>query len=160
RSIKQHVQSIKENFKMKTVFARFTQLNNRTKRILAAAGALAVIVLAVFGLFATGTVPPRSLAGTAAGSTCTVRASGATSTTIQAAVNDAGCATINVAAGTYYEWVTISRAVTINGVGATSTIVDGIGKECPSYPCTAPAGTYCATYPACTVFTINQPVAV
>ena len=61
----------------------------------------------------------------AAGPTCTVGASGATYTTIQAAVNDGGCATINVAAGTYTENVTIGRSVTINGATSGSTIVDG-----------------------------------
>jgi hypothetical protein len=39
--------------------------------------------------------------------------------TIQAAVNDSGCATINVAAGTYNELVSIGRTVTINGAQAT-----------------------------------------
>jgi hypothetical protein len=45
--------------------------------------------------------------------------------TIQAAVNDATCATINVAAGTYPEHVTIARNVTIRGVGQDSTVLDG-----------------------------------
>jgi hypothetical protein len=45
--------------------------------------------------------------------------------TIQAAVNDATCATINVAAGTYTECVTIARNVTIHGAGQGSTVVDG-----------------------------------
>ncbi|MBX3015935.1 MAG: cadherin-like domain-containing protein [Caldilineaceae bacterium] len=65
----------------------------------------------------------------AAGPTCTVGASGATYTTIQAAVNDTGCATINVAAGTYDENITIARDVTINGATTGSTIVDGAGKD-------------------------------
>ena len=47
--------------------------------------------------------------------------------TIQAAVNDAACATINVAAGTYYENVSISRDVTLRGAGQDKTIVDGGG---------------------------------
>src|SRR6267142_4761853 len=38
--------------------------------------------------------------------------------TIQAAVNDPGCTTINVAAGTYVENVTINRTVTLNGAQA------------------------------------------
>jgi parallel beta-helix repeat protein len=48
----------------------------------------------------------------AAGPVCTVPGDFAT---IQGAVNDAGCTTINVAAGTYAEHVTVNRAVTING---------------------------------------------
>jgi hypothetical protein len=64
--------------------------------------------------------------GNAAGATCTVNgAGGAQFTTIQAAVNDATCAQINVAAGTYNEHVTIARDVTVSGAGAASTIVDG-----------------------------------
>ncbi|HMH02381.1 MAG TPA: thrombospondin type 3 repeat-containing protein [Terriglobales bacterium] len=50
----------------------------------------------------------------AAGPVCTVGPSG-DYTTIQAAVNDPGCGTINVAAGTYNELVSISRTVTLNG---------------------------------------------
>jgi Pectinesterase len=49
--------------------------------------------------------------------------------TIQAAVNDATCATINVAAGTYTEHVTIDRDVTLRGGGQESTIVDGSGSR-------------------------------
>jgi len=48
--------------------------------------------------------------------------------TIQAAVNDATCATINVAAGTYTEHVTIARDVTIRGAGQDSTVIDGGGS--------------------------------
>jgi hypothetical protein len=48
--------------------------------------------------------------------------------TIQAAVNDATCATINVAAGTYTELVTINRNVTIRGDGQDVTFVDGSGS--------------------------------
>src|SRR5437870_3515126 len=66
--------------------------------------------------------------------TCTVNAAGgADYTTIQAAVNNAGCLTINVAAGTYNEHVTIGRSVTINGAGPSSsaTIVDGSASGLP-----------------------------
>jgi hypothetical protein len=45
--------------------------------------------------------------------------------TIQVAVNDATCATINVAAGIYYELITINRSVMIRGAGQESTVVDG-----------------------------------
>jgi predicted outer membrane repeat protein len=48
--------------------------------------------------------------------------------TIQAAVNDTTCATINVAAGTYTELVTIPRDVTIRGEGQERTVVDGGGR--------------------------------
>lgn len=61
----------------------------------------------------------------AAGPTCTVSTAGADYTTIQAAVNDNGCAIINVAAGTYTENVVIRRGVTINGSTTGTTIVDG-----------------------------------
>jgi hypothetical protein len=47
--------------------------------------------------------------------------------TIQAAVNRATCATINVAAGTYAEFVTIARDVTLRGEGPHSTVIDGGG---------------------------------
>jgi nitrous oxidase accessory protein NosD len=49
--------------------------------------------------------------------------------TIQAAVNDAACVTILVAAGTYTEHVTISRDVTLRGEGKESTVVDGSGSR-------------------------------
>src|SRR5205807_5802270 len=45
--------------------------------------------------------------------------------TIQAAVNDATCAAINVAAGTFTEHVVINRDVTIRGEDQATTIVDG-----------------------------------
>jgi nitrous oxidase accessory protein NosD len=48
--------------------------------------------------------------------------------TIQAAVNDPTCATINVAAGTYVEHVTIGRDVTLRGDGQDVTVVDGSGS--------------------------------
>jgi nitrous oxidase accessory protein NosD len=48
--------------------------------------------------------------------------------TIQAAVDDATCATINVAAGTYHERVMINRSVTIRGGGQETTVVDGGGS--------------------------------
>src|SRR5690348_9473794 len=61
----------------------------------------------------------------AAGPICTVGASGANYTSVQAAVNDANCTTINIAAGTYIENITISRTVMLQGAGAASTILDG-----------------------------------
>jgi len=50
--------------------------------------------------------------------------------TIQAAVNAAGAGdTIEVDAGTYPENVLVNKTVTIKGVSATTTIVDGSGKD-------------------------------
>lgn len=46
---------------------------------------------------------------------------------IQAAVDDATCETINLAAGTFNEDVTISRTVTIQGQGAGLTFEEGSG---------------------------------
>ncbi len=79
---------------------------------------IVLILLVAWWLFQTPSVQ-------AAGPVCTVGASGATYTTIQAAVNDTGCATINVAAGTYTENLKIGRNVAINGATNGSTIVDG-----------------------------------
>ena len=90
----------------------------------------------------------------AADDTCSV-GGGAGYASIQAAVNDAGCATITVAAGTYQENITIARAVTISGAGAGSTIVDG------GYKARLMMTDPCAKRNfACTVFTISQSVAV
>ena len=73
-----------------------------------------------------GSVAFAPVAARAAGPSCTVNgAGGATYTTIQAAVGDAGCTTITVAAGTYQEHVTIGRDVTLSGAGASNTTVDG-----------------------------------
>jgi hypothetical protein len=68
---------------------------------------------AVFGVVA---VPLVAFA--VAGPTCTVGASGADYTTIQAAVNDTSCTTIKVAKGAYAENVTIPRRVIIKGAKA------------------------------------------
>jgi hypothetical protein len=46
--------------------------------------------------------------------------------TIQGAVNDAGCSTINVAAGTYLENVTIGRSLTLNGAQAGNPVAGRI----------------------------------
>src|SRR5207249_1190925 len=58
--------------------------------------------------------PPRPVA-TVGGPTCDVPADYAT---IQLAVNDPGCTTIDVAAGLYPETVTIPRTLTLNGAQA------------------------------------------
>jgi hypothetical protein len=45
--------------------------------------------------------------------------------TIQSALNDAGCATIQIAAGTFNENLVVSRSVILQGAGASTTIIDG-----------------------------------
>ncbi len=47
---------------------------------------------------------------------------------IQQAVDDAACAVVNIAGGTFHENVAIARAVTLQGQGAGSTIVDGLAS--------------------------------
>jgi hypothetical protein len=59
----------------------------------------------------------------AAGPTCSVPGD---YSVIQDAVNDVGCTTINVAAGTYTENITIARALTLNGAQAG---VDARGRS-------------------------------
>jgi predicted outer membrane repeat protein len=102
-----------------------------------------------FGIPSPQTAQATSPSSAPSESTCNVPNGGTYNhPTIQAAVNDTGCATINVAAGWYQENVKIGRAVTINGAGASSTIVDGGGTNCILMQCTK------------SVFTINQPFAV
>ncbi len=88
-----------------------------------------LVVASAVGAFCISWELHHPAGARAAGPVCTVGASGADYTTIQAAVNDGGCATINVAAGTYVENVLVNRAVTINGAGPRSgaTVVDGGG---------------------------------
>ncbi len=60
---------------------------------------------------------------------CTVDDSGgADYLTIQDAVNDIACATINVAAGAYEENVVIARSLTLVGIGSGGTWVGGAGQ--------------------------------
>jgi hypothetical protein len=47
--------------------------------------------------------------------------------TIQSAVDDGTCGTINVTAGTYNENIVISRALTLKGAGSASTFINGVG---------------------------------
>ena len=75
---------------------------------------IAVISTLALSLVAGMTIL-RGSATKAAMAVCTVPG---THATIQAAVNDAGCSTINVAPGAYAENVTISRALTLNGAQA------------------------------------------
>jgi hypothetical protein len=91
------------------------------RRFQASQRGLLLVLALVLGLVVVA--PP---AARAAGSNCTVNgAGGADYTTIQAAVDDTGCTTISVAAGTYQEHVAIGRDVTISGAGASSTTIDG-----------------------------------
>lgn len=96
---------------MKNLFAKF-----------AAAALLAAPLAGILPIAAHGAI---------GGPVCNVPADYAT---IQAAVIDAGCTTINVAAGTYAEQVAVNRAVVINGANAgipgngvrgAESIVDG-----------------------------------
>jgi len=77
-------------------------------------------------LLAALTLGPAVVPSAQAAAPCHVPSS--TYPTIQAAVNDATCATITVAAGTYTEVVTIRRNVTIRGKGQESTVIDGSGR--------------------------------
>jgi hypothetical protein len=72
--------------------------------------AIVFVVLALALVFASNLI--KGSKTRAAGPTCSVPGD---YTTIQAAVNDAGCTTINVAAGTYNETVTIGRSVIVKG---------------------------------------------
>jgi predicted outer membrane repeat protein len=58
--------------------------------------------------------------------------------TIQSAVDDASCATVSIAAGTYNENLYVWRSVTLNGAGASSTVLDGSYANSVVY---VPAGT-------------------
>jgi hypothetical protein len=80
------------------------------------------IVMMLASLTAWVTATPE------AGPVCTVNGGGgADYLTIGAAIADAGCATINVAAGVYIENLTIDRDVMLQGAGADVTIIDGNG---------------------------------
>ncbi len=77
----------------------------------------AVLVLALGALLGRGA--PLG----AAGPLCTVDAGGGGDyTTIQAAVNDPGCTTIQVAGGTYVEQVEITRPLVLQGAGASTVV--------------------------------------
>ncbi|MBN1976087.1 MAG: tandem-95 repeat protein [Anaerolineae bacterium] len=78
------------------------------------------LTLALMWLIAT----PLRAAPASPAATCTVDDSGgADYTTIQAAVNDATCEVITVAAGSYGENIVITRSVTLIGAGSGSTLV-------------------------------------
>ncbi|NOZ51342.1 MAG: hypothetical protein GXP37_15060 [Chloroflexi bacterium] len=69
-------------------------------------------------------------ASQASGPVCTVDGSGhgGDYTTIGAAVADANCQTIHVAAGVYTENITIDRDLALQGAGADNTVIDGNGS--------------------------------
>ena len=111
-------------------------------RTLAASLALTVVVT-------SGLVVARRSALSAAGPTCAVPGDYAT---IQAAVNDLGCSTINVGSGVYLENVTIARTVVLNGAQAGNAVAGrtfGSGSES-----TVTGVTLTGNF---AVFTINGP---
>jgi nitrous oxidase accessory protein NosD len=73
------------------------------------------IILPIIALIALVPVSGRVAHAAVGGPVCNVPTD---YSTIQAAVNDPGCLTINVAAGTYNEQVVINRPLTLNGAQA------------------------------------------
>ncbi len=69
------------------------------------------------------TVAVVAMAQPAAAATCNVPS--APHPTIQAAVDDIGCAPIVIAAGTYSESVVIARTVNLTGAGSDQTFIQG-----------------------------------
>lgn len=67
-------------------------------------------------------------AATPGGPTASCEVPSAAHANIQHAVDDAACAVVHIAAGTFYENIAIARAVTLQGQGAGSTIVDGLAS--------------------------------
>lgn len=98
-----------------------TQKRPSLWRLIPVLAALALLAQFMVGVASA----PHALA---AGSSCRVDAHHTGShPTIQSAVNDPSCATIDVLRGTYYENVTINRDVTIVGSGPSRTTVNGGG---------------------------------
>jgi hypothetical protein len=88
---------------------------------------LTLCLTALLGLILAGSMQNAK----AAGPVCTVNSAGGGGvdyTTIGAAVADAGCTTINVAAGVYAENITIDRDLTLQGAGTSVTIIDSNGQ--------------------------------
>jgi hypothetical protein len=89
---------------------------------------LTLFLTALLGLILAGSLQNASRA---AGPVCIVDSAGGGGvdyTTIGAAVADAGCTTINVAAGVYNENITIDRDLTLQGASAGVTVIDGNGQ--------------------------------
>jgi hypothetical protein len=75
--------------------------------------------------------------GTVQAQTCSVPTAGVYDT-IQAAINDPVCTTINVAAGTYDEGtITVNKNLTLEGAGPTSTIITITPGVLPVFSVTA-----------------------
>lgn len=72
-------------------------------------------ILSSLSVFALTAAVEREAAAAVGGPVCNVPTDYAT---IQSAINDAGCATINVAAGSYAEFLTIARPVNLRGPNA------------------------------------------
>jgi hypothetical protein len=109
-----------------------------------------------FGLIAVGLTAALALALTVSGGLTRAAVGGPTChvpgdyPTIQAAVDDAGCSTVKVAAGTYTENVTISRNLTLKGAKA------GTNAAWRSFP-SAGESTVTGAAPGVGVFTVNAP---
>jgi hypothetical protein len=83
--------------------------------------------MAIVAAFATVlTLSGDTARATVGGPTCNVPAD---YSTIQAAVNDPGCSTINVLAGAYAENVTINRPLTLNGARMGTPAPGRVGPE-------------------------------
>lgn len=103
-----------------------SRTNNRLLQPTGASGALSAqaITLLALLLLLWGTRSSQALTAL-----CTVPS--ANYATIQAAVDDANCTTVQVAAGIYTEAVTIKRALTLRGAGNEQTILDGENSRRP-----------------------------
>jgi predicted outer membrane repeat protein len=98
---------------------------NRRFRVLSVFGLSLLMLVLTLALVGSG----ASAAPAAPQAACLVDGGGGGDhLTLAGALADPSCNPINVAAGTYYENVTIARDVVIAGAGATSTIVDGNGS--------------------------------
>jgi hypothetical protein len=98
------------------------------RRVCAGMALIAAVIGAFIAIPATQTraEPDAPAEIQAVGRTCAVSPAGGAGifTTIVAAMADATCDTINVAAGTYTNTVVISRSVVIIGAGQTTTLID------------------------------------
>jgi hypothetical protein len=98
---------------------------NRRFRVLSVFGLSLLMLLLTLALVAGG----ASAAPAVPQAACLVDGGGGGDyLTLAGALADPSCNPINVAAGTYYENVTIDRDVVIVGAGAASTILDGNGS--------------------------------